>query len=105
MKSFSAKLVSFVLYWFCFSLVMLAIWLKRKFGDFSFDQLIYHLRFGFQGQLIGDPILIESFIKYCVTVPILLAIGAFTIELFHRHSWKLSFQQFILRIKFLIKIA
>ena len=54
--------------------------MPSTFGNFDFQQFIYHFRFGLKEQVIGDKRVIWSFIKLCILCPILFASFLTTVE-------------------------
>ena len=59
----------FSLYWIGFFMLATGFWISRKFGEPSFEQVLYHLQFGSEGLLDTDTGLLKSFIRYCIIFP------------------------------------
>ena len=53
-----------------------SLWSQRMFGEVSFEQFIYHLRFGSQGLLKTDTDSIESFLLIGLLLPVCSAVLA-----------------------------
>ena len=67
--------IRFSLYFLGFFLLLLRIWLTRTFGDVTFEQILYHAKFGMEGIFAFDRIFIYSFIKWCFLVPLGISIS------------------------------
>lgn len=63
-----------------FTLLALGTWIARKFGEPSFEQLLYHMQFGADGLIESDRDMIWSFLRNCVGAPLLLAVLAYAYE-------------------------
>jgi phosphoglycerol transferase len=72
--------IRFSTYLFAFFILALAIWVPSKFGEPSLEQLLYHAQFGTQGLLDTDAIIIESFVIWCIAVPLISAFLLIIIE-------------------------
>jgi phosphoglycerol transferase len=79
-KKVASHLLKFGIYWLAATCFMIGVWLSRKFGDASFEQIVYHVQFGINGLARTDPILLISFMKSAVLAPFLFALGLFGIE-------------------------
>jgi len=76
----SLSFTHFAAYWLAFTLLAVGHWIARKYGEPTFEQLLYHLQFGAQGLVETDPRLLQSFVRNCVLAPVLLAMVAFVFE-------------------------
>ncbi len=83
-------LFRFATYLFAFLILALAIWVPSQFGQPSLEQLLYHAQFGTQGLLDTDAVIIESFVIWCLIVPVvsalLLVVIEYSIALFLVHG-------------------
>ena len=68
------NLTYFIIYFFLFSLLLLPLWLNKKFGFLYFEQFKFNLTLIFYGYLDGDSNLINSVIKWLVIIPIFLSV-------------------------------
>ncbi len=58
-----------------FLILLLPLWLNKKFGFVYFDQLLLNLEFATLGLLDGDYRLVRSGIKWLIITPLILSIG------------------------------
>ncbi len=93
----------FSAYWLAFFLLMTGIWVKRKFGEVSFEQVIYHLQFGAEGVLEADTSLVRSFIRNCFILPTLLALFIYSFEKFILSTEQLGLKQVLTKFTSAIK--
>lgn len=70
----------FSAYWLASALFALGLWINLKFGDPSFEQVIYHFQFGGEALLSTDTNLLLNFVEYCVLLPFVLALILYHIE-------------------------
>lgn len=63
-----------IVYTLLISLIILPIWLNKKFGDVYFDQFILNAQLAWHGYLGGDHVLVSSFYKWMLLIPFLLSI-------------------------------
>ena len=68
------KIIFFIIYFFLFSLLVLPLWLNKKFGFLYFEQFKFNLTLIYYGYLDGDSNLINSAIKWLIIIPIILSI-------------------------------
>ena len=68
------KVIFFIIYFFLFSLLVLPLWLNKKFGYLYFEQFRFNLTLIYYGFLDGDSNLINSSIKWLIFIPIILSI-------------------------------
>jgi phosphoglycerol transferase len=80
LRRLSLSFTHFAAYWLAFTLLAVGHWIARKYGEPTFEQLLYHLQFGANGLVETDPRLIQSFVRNCVGAPLLLAVLAFVFE-------------------------
>lgn len=80
LKHYGKGWVRVVIYLAAFFLLSFTRWLDRYFGLPTFEQILYHLQFGYDGLAETDPALIRSFILDCIAVPVVLAVTMFFIE-------------------------
>lgn len=80
LRRLSLSFTHFLAYWVAFSLLAVGHWIARKYGEPTFEQLMYHLQFGAHGLVETDPRLIQSFVRNCVLAPLLLAALAYLFE-------------------------
>jgi phosphoglycerol transferase len=66
----------FIQYLIAFFVLGIVFWLKRRIGNVTFDQLVFHLDYLKEGKLDFDPYFLFSFLKLLLVVNIL---SAFTI--------------------------
>ena len=59
-----------------FFFFLLSVWLGRTFGEPTFEQILYHLKFGTDGIQQVDRIFIYSFIKWCFLLPLAFSLCA-----------------------------
>ena len=64
-----------------------SLWSQRMFGDVSFEQFVYHTRFGLSGLLQTDTDSIHLFLVYAVLLPLLAALACTVLWL--RAQWLL----------------
>lgn len=62
------------------TLLTTSLWIGRKFGEPSFEQILYHLRFGSSGLIEADAGLIRNFIKHCLIIPIVISLSLYSYE-------------------------
>lgn len=70
----------FSTYWLGFFFAVCGLWVNRKFGEPSFEQVIFHLQFGAEGLRDADPALLDSFLKNCILYPIFAATFVYFLE-------------------------
>jgi len=63
----------FGVYLLAYFLLLTGNWIHRKFGTPSFEQILFHLQFGFDGVEGSDPRIIRSFAMNCLVAPVVLA--------------------------------
>ena len=80
LRRLSLSFTHFAAYWLAFALLAVGHWIARKYGEPTFEQLLYHLQFGAQGLVETDPRLIQSFVRNCLLAPSLLALSAYLFE-------------------------
>lgn len=80
MRRLSRSFTHFATYWLAFTLLAVGHWIARKYGEPTFEQLLYHLQFGTQGLVETDPRLLQSFVRNGVLAPLLLALLAYGFE-------------------------
>lgn len=80
LRQLSLTFTHFAAYWLAFSLLAVGHWVARKYGEPTFEQLMYHLQFGADGLAQTDPGLIRSFVRNCIGAPVLLAAMAYVFE-------------------------
>ena len=73
-------LIFFMIYFCIFSLLLLPIWLNKKFGLIYFDQFKFNLTLLYYGYLDGDSNVVNSAIKWFIIIPIFLSIIFFYIK-------------------------
>lgn len=73
-------LISFLVFFIALFIIALMLWLKKEFGEVSFDQVLYHLQFGSEGILSADDGMIRSFFNKCILTPSVVALIATTIN-------------------------
>ena len=73
LRRLSLSFTHFAAYWLAFTLLAVGHWIARKYGEPTFEQLLYHLQFGAQGLVETDPRLLQSFVRIGVLAPLLLA--------------------------------
>ena len=72
-RHFLRGLIRFSIYLLSFFIFSIAVWIAINFGQPSLEQLLYHAQFGFTGLLDTDSAIIQSFLVWCVVVPVLSA--------------------------------
>lgn len=80
LRRLSLNFTHFAAYWLAFVLLAVGHWIARKYGEPTFEQLLYHLQFGAHGLVETDPRLLQSFVRNCVLAPLLLALLAYLFE-------------------------
>ncbi|MDI1308164.1 MAG: sulfatase-like hydrolase/transferase [Methylotenera sp.] len=82
--------IRFLTYLLAFFLCAIALWVSSNFGEPSLEQVLYHVQFGMEGLVDTDTALIESFLKWCVALPVglslLLVFVEYSIALFITHG-------------------
>lgn len=79
--SVSPQIISrFFLYFAGLFFLLLSFWLGRTFGQPTFEQILYHLKFGADGLQQTDSIFIYSFVKWCFFLPLGISILAVIVE-------------------------
>ncbi len=63
-------------------------WSHYTFGEVSFEQLVYHTRFGLSGMLQTDTHSIQLFVELALLVPLATALLVSATSLFSEHRWK-----------------
>jgi phosphoglycerol transferase len=89
-RHFVRGLIRFLTYFLAGFLSALAYWVADNFGEPPLEQVIYHAQFGVEGLVDTDTALIESFMKWCIALPIgsglLLVLIEYSIALFITHG-------------------
>lgn len=80
MKQKIRTFTKFSAYWLAFCLLLTGRWIAKKFGEPSFEQVIYHLQFGSEGLLEADKSLALSFVKNCILAPTVIAAAIYGYE-------------------------
>lgn len=69
-------------YYLSFFLVLTGSWINKRFGNPDFDQILYHVKFGFSGLVRLDSPLALDFITNCLIAPIVLTLALYKYEKF-----------------------
>lgn len=72
-RSLLGSSLRFLACWTGIACLAAGVWVHGKFGEPSFEQVVYHLRFGASGLLDADRSLMRQFIVQCLVLPLLLA--------------------------------
>jgi phosphoglycerol transferase len=80
MKKYFYLILSFLLYFIFFFLIITPFWLSNHFGSITLSQLLFNLKLVINGQLKGDSNFAFSFYKNCLFYPFLFS---FVINLTH----------------------
>ena len=89
----SKAVCKILLYWIAFTLCLSGLWIARKFGDPSFEQIIYHIKFSSDGLIDVDVALVRSFIRVCLIYPVILSVFIYLYEMFVACVHKKGFTQ------------
>ena len=103
---FNNKIFSIFIYYILFLLLLLPLWLNKKFGFLYFEQFKFNLTLLYYGYLDGDSNLVNSAIKWLIIVPLILSIVynyIKTIIKFLYVNKEKSFDYIIKQIRFLKK--
>lgn len=65
--------IRFSIYLLSFFIFAIAVWIAINFGQPSLEQLLYHAQFGLTGLLDTDSAIIQSFLGWCIALPLLSA--------------------------------
>lgn len=94
LRRLSSNFTHLAAYWIAFTLLALGAWIARKFGEPSFEQLLYHIQFGADGLIEADQEMVHSFLRNCVGAPFLLAVLAYAYEklvvTIHQAGWRMT---------------
>ena len=96
-KNTFKKSIIFFCYFFAFLLILSTIWVKKNFGEVSFDQILYHVNFGAENFLESDKSLVFNFIKNTVFVSGILSLLIYCLQHFY-----VQIKDILLRIKNLL---
>jgi phosphoglycerol transferase len=103
LRRLSLTFTHFAAYWLAFSLLAVGHWVARKYGEPTFEQLLYHLQFGADGLAQTDPTLIRSFVRNCIAAPMLLAAIAYVFEKLtvtaHDMGWRFTIRAALTALK------
>lgn len=103
LRRLSLTFTHFAAYWLAFSLLAVGHWVARKYGEPTFEQLLYHLQFGADGLAQTDPTLIRSFVRNCIAAPTLLAAIAYVFEKLtvtaHDIGWRFTIRAALTALK------
>ena len=73
-KKLLSNFIFFILNFILFTLLILPLWLNKKFGFIYFEQFKFNIVLLYNGYLDGDSNLINSAIKWLIVVPLILSI-------------------------------
>ena len=66
--------IKIFLFYILFLLIIIPLWLNKKFGDVYFDQFILNIQLAWHGYLGGDHNLVKSFYKWMIFIPLFLSL-------------------------------
>ena len=75
-REFKFYLINIIVFFFLFSLLILPLWLNKKFGFLYFEQFKFNITLLYYGYLDGDSNLINSAIKWLILIPLILSLFA-----------------------------
>ncbi len=106
LKYLKNKIFDFFIYFILFLLLILPLWLNKKFGFLYFEQFKFNLTLLYYGYLDGDSNLVNSAIKWLIIMPLILSLTYIyikkIIKFLHVNKEK-SFDYALKQIKFLKK--
>lgn len=93
-------LLNFILYLIPFFILAVTWWVRRYFGETSFEQILFHLQFGAENLTDSDPALVANFYQRCIYLPLILAtLFSFTHTYHKQLSSQVSNIYQIIRVK------